>query len=450
MITIAGPNEHIAKVWGTQLVKFYEAYRIMKYVFRVDYHDEVLLCNTITGHLVVLDSDEKQLLNQLPQACNGLMTDLIYNHFLVPIDYNESEQVIKLQKVLHCLLVSESHDEAIIDYTILPTTACNARCYYCYEHGIPVFTMTDTIVHDTVRFIADHCGPNKKVNIRWFGGEPTVAAYRIDQICKELYNYGIVYSSTMTTNGYLFDEEMVSRAKRIWNLKSVMICVDGTENSYNNIKSFVNPKDNPFQRVMKNIGLLLEHGIKVGLRMNFDVDNYLEFKDVLKEVKERFNNNPLLQVYAFPVKGEFINKNGFIHHGSDDWFNSKIPELNDVARSEGLFKRNKSLPSLFYSFCKAGDPSCMVITPKGNLSRCTGIFSRPDQIIGNVKDGINNTAYRKTWSKFGHPQKCVNCVFFPSCVLIDQCPGKGKCFLKETTRQYEDAVINAFNTAKNS
>ena len=30
--------------------------------------------------------------------------------------------------------------------------------------------------------------------------------------------------------------------------------MDGTEEKYNIIKSFINPKDNPYQRVMKNIG----------------------------------------------------------------------------------------------------------------------------------------------------------------------------------------------------
>ena len=45
----------------------------------------------------------------------------------------------------------------------------------------------------------------KPVKIRWLGGEPTVAAHRIDQISKGLIDRGIDFISNITTNGYLFD-----------------------------------------------------------------------------------------------------------------------------------------------------------------------------------------------------------------------------------------------------
>jgi len=61
----------------------------------------------------------------------------------------------------------------ITSYTILPTTGCNARCYYCFEHGSKVMTMTRETAGEVVRFITEHCGPKKTVAIMWFGGEPT-------------------------------------------------------------------------------------------------------------------------------------------------------------------------------------------------------------------------------------------------------------------------------------
>jgi hypothetical protein len=99
-----------------------------------------------------------------------------------------------------------------------------------------------------------------------------------------------------------------------------MICVDGTEKNYNEIKSFVNVQDNPYQRVLRNIGLLLDQGISVSLRMNFDIGNYQDFKDILEEARKRFQGNKLLMVYAFPIKGEYPNKNGQILHGNEAWF----------------------------------------------------------------------------------------------------------------------------------
>lgn len=445
MTTIVEPKQHIAQLWGKQWVREDQIYRLMKYVLQVEHEGKVLLHNVVTGQLVVLEDEEANMLEVIPTRYSSVMEQLVIEHYLVPVDYDEHQQVINLRSILRKFVIESSLDPiALTRYTILPTTACNARCYYCYEHGIPAFTMTKQIADDTVKFIADHCGIERKISIRWYGGEPTVAAYRIDQICKGIRERDIQYSSSITTNGYLFDGEMVSRARELWNLKNAMICVDGTEKNYNEVKAFVNAKDNPYQRVLRNIGLLLEQGVSVSLRMNFDLGNYRDFKDVLTEALQRFQGNKLLQVYAFPVKGEYPDKYGRVMHGSEDWFDEKIAELNDLARAADLFHRTIDLPSLFFSTCNAGSPHFMVITPQGELARCTGVFSHKDQIVGSVTDGVMDQTYWKSWNQFAELSKCVNCPLFPSCVQIERCPGKNDCFLKETFRQYEEVVKNRF------
>lgn len=445
MITVVKPKENIDKLWGKQRVKNQATYRMMRYVLRVDHDSKVLLHNVVTGRLVVLDRAEMTALENLPMAYKPVIAQLVSEHYLVPVDYDEHWQVINLRNILRKFVIASTLNPiAITRYTILPTTACNARCYYCCEHGIPTFTMTKQIADDTVKFIADYCGEERKISIRWYGGEPTVAAYRIDQICKGIRERGIQYSSSITTNGYLFDEEMASRARELWNLKNAMICVDGTERNYNEVKSFANAKDNPYQRVLRNIGLLLEQGVSVALRMNFDLVNHRDFKDILTEALQRFQGNKLLQVYAFPIKGEHPDKYGRVMHGSEAWFDEKIAELNDLARAAELFHRTIDLPSLFFSTCNAGSPHFMVITPQGELGRCTGVFSHKDQIVGSVTDGVVDQAYWKSWIQFADLPKCVNCPLFPSCIQIERCPGKNDCFLKETFRQYEEVVKNAF------
>ena len=446
MITIAEPKEHIEKLWGKQKIREGETYRLMRYVLRVDHEDKVLLHNAVTGRLVVLEREEAEALETLPGSYSPEMEQLVTEHYLVPESYDEHQQAVSLRNILHRFEVADAGKPiSITRYTILPTTACNARCYYCYEHGMPAFTMTEQIADDTVKFIADHCGASKNVFIRWFGGEPTAAAHRIDQICKGLQSKGIQYSSSITTNGYLFDEEMASRAKTLWNLKDAMICVDGTEKNYNEIKAFVNAKDNPYQRVMRNIGLLLEQGVSVELRMNFDLGNYQDFRDILKEARMRYQGNKLLQVHVFPVKGEYQDKHGRIQHGSKAWFDEKIAELNDLAEKEGLFHRSKELPSLFFSTCYAGTPSFMIISSQGQLARCAGIINDDGQTVGNVVGGVTDEDYWKSWTQFADPPKCRGCPFFPSCVMIEKCPGKGECFLKETYRQHEEIVKRVFN-----
>ena len=445
MKTVAEPKRPIDKLWGKQPVREDAVYRLMRYVFRVDHEGSVLLENAVTGRLVLLEQQEAELLDALPRKYDPRMEQLITEHYLVPEDYDEHRQAQNLRKVLWIMDDAEiRRSKAITKYTILPTTACNARCYYCYEHGVQPVTMTEKTAADTVRFISSHCGDKKKVSIRWFGGEPTVAAHRIDQICSGLRDSGIQYAASITTNGYLFDAEMAARAKALWHVRDAMISVDGTERNYNEIKAFVNPQENPYKRVLNNIGLLLGQGIQVALRMNFDLGNYQDFKDVLSEAGERFHGNELLQVYAFPVEGEHPDKNGRILHGSDAWFDEKIAELNDLARAAGLFYRSMEMPSLFYSVCKAANPSAMVISAQGELARCTSIFFDEKQIVGNVADGVISPDFCDRFKAFADPKRCRDCTFFPKCVLIENCPGKDRCFRKETFRQHEESVKRVF------
>ena len=445
MKTIAEPKEYIDKLWGKQRIRKEDTYRMMRYVFRVDQDGQVLLHNVVTGQLVCLEKGEVEVVGNLPQKFSPAMDNLIAAHYLVPDNYDEHQQTVKLRTVLRRLEVLEGGKSFIRQYTILPTTACNARCYYCYERDVYTATMTEEVAEDAVKFITEHAGENGKVSIRWFGGEPTVASERIDQISKGLLRNSVSYTSTMTTNGYLFDEAMVEKAKSIWNLRHLMISVDGTEQHYNAIKSYVNPKDNPYRRVLRNVGLLLDHGIRVDLRMNFDLGNYQDFEEFIRETKERFHGNKLLQVYAFPVKGEYPDQNGCIAHGSPEWFDEKIAELNGLAQESGCFFRELELPYLFFSTCKAGDPASVVIGPRGELARCLSIFERKDQVIGSVKEGIRDQNYREIWSQFADLKECRDCIFFPSCVLIEKCPGKGQCFLKETHRQYEAVIKKTYN-----
>jgi sulfatase maturation enzyme AslB (radical SAM superfamily) len=105
-------------------------------------------------------------------------------------------------------------------YTILTTTDCNARCFYCYEKGIRRLPMSRETADKTVAFIKEHCG-EKSVNISWFGGEPLFNSEVIDIIIGYLKENNIKYISTMVTNGYLFDEKLIFKAKNFWNLTNV-------------------------------------------------------------------------------------------------------------------------------------------------------------------------------------------------------------------------------------
>ena len=439
MRTIVEPKKSIAKLWGKQRVKESDTYRMMKYVIRVDCEDNVLLHNVVTGQLIALEKDEASLLERLPLRGCSEIQQLIEYHYLVDEMFDEHDQVVKMRRILNELQMAQQKP-GITHYTILPTTACNARCYYCFEHGAKTVTMTEQTANSVVDYIKSHCGEKKQIAISWFGGEPTVAATRIDQICEGLWKDGIEYRSDIITNGYLFDEKMATKAKELWNLEQASITLDGTENTYNRIKSYVGVKDNPYQRVLTNVGLLLSQGITVTLRMNFDLNNYFEFKDLLKELKELFSDNHLLQIRVHPIVGEYTTPEGTVSHGSEKWFEEKTYELNSMARENGFLETKIYLPYLKFTGCQANQKSSVTITPEGKIVRCPEQFGE-DQITGNIWDGVTNIQIVKEWKEFADYPRCRECVLFPFCERLKLCNVKDRCcYSKELITEIQNSM----------
>ena len=431
MRTVAEPNKNIIRLWGKQSVKTDEAYRLMKYVIRVEHAGKIALHNVVTGQLCILDSEEERILNELPASFTSNMTSLIESHFLVPEHYEENKQVKNLRTVLRRM---RPRSTAITHYTILPTTACNARCYYCFEQGSKIVTMTEQTADDTVKFIAAHCGDDKRIAITWFGGEPTVAANRIDQICEGLQAEGIAYSSMIYTNGYLFDEEMARKARTLWHLNHVQMSVDGTEQIYNSVKAYVNAKENPYQRVMRNIGHMLDEKISVAVRMNVDYVNYQNFTDLVQEFAERYGGNSRLSVCAYSLIGEYADHDGNVNHADESWIAEKVEELNRYAKAKGFIRPSKELPQLRLNACMGDSSASITIGADGCLVKCAEQF-REEDAVGTVIDGITNDGLIQEWQLINDSSVCNDCPFFPACIQLTKCSGAGHCYRQGKNQQ---------------
>ena len=439
MKTIVQPKKIIEKLWGKQRIDDVVTYRLMRYVIRVDQDNKVYLHNVVTGQLVELEQTETEVLDKLPMVFESVMEQLVADHYLVPVEYAEDEQVVKLRKIL--LNLTDAQRKPVIQkYTILPTTACNARCYYCYEKGIVADTMTEQVADETVRFIVDQ-SKDQRIRIRWFGGEPTLAAKRIDQISDGLRRAGVDFSSTMISNGYLFDKEMVEKASKKWNLTSIKISIDGARTNYNRIKAYVYADDNPYERIIRNIGLFLKAGIRVNIYMNFDRNNYLDFEKVLNEYEELFQKNPLLRVRSHQLMLDHHEPEQQDSHADETWYQDMINELNTMSRQRGFLNRDNELPSLTYTWCEAASGTSTTILPNGNLVSCPEQLSE-DQVIGNIKSGIVNKDLISSWRRVAYSPKCRNCILFPDCMKIQNCASADKCFVKsERMEQYRYRII---------
>ena len=283
MRTILTAKDSISKIWGAPKPKDV-LYRWIKFLLRVEVDGGVLLHNAVTGHLIFLTNAEIEYLTISSEDVSELKKELIANHFLVPENFDEYKSVNQLRKIFQ---LQQAGDE-INHYVILPTTYCNAHCFYCYESDYPRFHMTEETGQKVIDYITEHRG-NKNVTIQWFGGEPLVGIQRIDQISQGLTERGIPFSSSMISNGYLFDEEIVERSASLWKLGRIQITIDGTEDTYNRVKAYSGICDNPFYRVLRNIDLLINKGIHVNIRLNVDFYNKDDIQTLINELGKRYS-----------------------------------------------------------------------------------------------------------------------------------------------------------------
>ena len=384
-----------------------ERYRLMTYVLQQPVADGLLLYNTLTCSLVLLTPDEA--------ADITAQGELIDRWFLVPEAHDDLKLCRQVQQMVALLTPVP---KVVTSYTILPTTGCNARCFYCYEQGTKPVTMTAETASRVVHYIVAHRG-DEKITLRWFGGEPLVNAKVIDQICTELNGQGVSFHSEMTTNGYLFDADMVQRAKNLWQLQKVQITLDGTAQTYNRVKAYVYHGVNAFERVLENIGLLTAAGIHAHIRLNVDKHNIGEMAELVELLHQRFGANEHLSVYSHELFGERTPED------NAELFALRM-QLKQQIIACGYDNKRRLQKDIKLNRCMADKDGSVVIAPDGHLGKCEHYFDR--ELFGHIDSEERDEAILR---KFKEPpaeiEACTTCFFYPQCCRLVMCPSDFGC-----------------------
>lgn len=391
----------IEQIVGPQKRAEGQRYRLMTYVVQQPVDDGVLLYNTLTCSLVLLTPDEA--------ADITAQQELIDRWFLVPQDYDDRKACIEIRQLAALL---KPADQPITDYTILTTTGCNARCFYCFEKGMKSVSMTAETASKVVRYIMAHRG-DEEVKISWFGGEPLVNAKVIDLICTELREQGVPFCSTMISNGYLFDADKVQRARDLWQLRSVQITLDGTEQTYNRVKDYVYRGVNAFERVLQNIGLLTAAGIRVNIRLNVDQHNIGEMAVLVELLHQRFGTNEHLTVYSMQLYGEHSPED------SAELFAQRMQLKQQIAQCGYKLKRGLQ-KDIKLVHCMADSDERVMIAPDGHLGKCEHYID--SNFFGHIDSEERDEAILlKFKERQADNEACATCFYYPQCILLTMC-----------------------------
>ena len=387
------------------------------------------LYNTFTTSVVILDDDsiKKYFIDENFSDENDIISELHDMGFFIDDSFDELKYLESLRRTV------VDSNKKIVDLMIAPTMDCNARCYYCFEHGCHHEKMTKETADAVVSYIINNWN-GELFNISWFGGEPLLATDVMDYISRELERKSINFISKITTNGYELSESTVRHALNHWHTNKIQISIDALHEEYNRIKNYKGViSESPFDKVLANVRTALESGIKIRIRINFNPIEKSKASELMDYLQVRFSAYENFSCYFAPIdtKSSIVPS---IAGKFDSLTEHPFLSLIKLARKYGYYAGNNRDKNKNYMYddkgflsalklypsptnCYASCPSMFAIDSKGDLYKCHRVLGKGEQYSsGNVRTGIiKNDIYNFFCNTDLSYDECKDCKILPIC-----------------------------------
>lgn len=399
-------------------------YRFNKFIIETQHEDEFIWYNVFTGAIVSIKDYEKD--NVFTDDFCTYADFLVQNYFLVPEQFDEEDVLIEYRK-RKVVPITANTLTRLRNFTILTTTKCNARCFYCYQmHTKGKQHMTPETANKVAKYIIDTTFEGQEVFLGWFGGEPLYNPKVIDIITTKVSSAKRKVISSIITNGYLFDEKLCKKATRDWNIRNVQITLDGTEDIYNSAKNFIYKDTNAFQVVIKNIHSMLNAGLNVNVRMNVDLHNVDNLKELIVFLAEEFKGEEHFSAYVH----ELFDDTRSEEHNKELFAN--MNEIDELLSEYKLRKAGGHIPGTIKTVhCMVDDGKSIVIMPDGQLGVCEHYEN--EHFVGHI-DNPSEIALDEVrqWREMSEYQElCKDCPYKPACLKCKLCPDHKICDIHE-------------------
>ncbi|WP_304211937.1 radical SAM protein [Phocaeicola plebeius] len=407
-------------------------------VIRIE-SSETLVYNTFSKSLVLLSWDirHRQIEDLRPDE-----VQILYScNIIVNIDLDEQ---VKYWEIHHLLRQIEYSTHAINRYNILTTTGCNARCFYCFEDGVDIKTMSSRTAEQVATYIYNNSLNTEMVELRWFGGEPLVNYKAIDIICSNLQKMGQPFYSTISSNGTLIGLPHIYNSLKKWNFKKVRLSFDGLKEEHNRRKNYPSIPD-AYTVTLENVDKLIAIGVETSIRLTFDENNLNDIFKVAEMLIKRYKDNKLVKVYSRCI----FEKLTTIAANNNLAQVKKLVEFKEFIDSllfkNGLYDETKWQPIGYQpSFCAANNPNAVVIDPMGRLTSCETITPNT-QFWGDITNGVTDDNEKNRWIEITPiKEKCKTCHFLPSCTTFSLCPNDYYDCIERANNSYQNYLLSEF------
>ncbi len=309
--------------------------------------------------------------------------------------------------------------------TMMPTESCNFRCTYCYEDHVPNTMRRQTLdrIHE---YIAKQAPDFKRINISWFGGEPTLCKDTVLETAELLKGlqkaYGLEYTSGMTTNGYLLSK---SDFLLYYNagITSYQITLDGW--NHDKTRPHVSGKGT-LQTILTNLQEISrlpqdEYRFNIILRYNILSNSACDsWYDHLHKLFGEDNRFSILVRAVGNWGGESVNTLDLLK-GTD--VKAALNTHTAYLKKIGLRGGEENAAPLS-QICYASYPHSMVFRADGTIQKCTVALAHPKNCIGYVdlEQGVILDKFAEhRWSGTELHSDCYRCAKVLSCLNM-QCP----------------------------
>jgi uncharacterized protein len=327
---------------------------------------------------------------------------------------------------------ASSQDDSTHAFVLVPTAYCNMGCDYCgqthvkkpysAEHRASVEQrVTDAIEDSTCR----------TVEVRWFGGEPTMAWASIRSMSQHFVaaadRNDTDYRALIVTNGALVNERKLHEMQDDLAIHDLCVTVDGVGSMHDSHRPLKSGKGS-FQRIMDWLTYVATHpaelpDLHVTVRTNVDVNNADQFDAFIEEMAERgFGGRPNITFNISPVYA-WSNDVSHIRISKDKFAREEagwLQKMSDLQLDVPL------LPAaLRTALCPAVSSNEEVISATGKIFSCT---EHPLVDQHEASDGLGSVTelpwpgrrptglYDKWHDQLASAdQLCSACSFLPVC-----------------------------------
>ncbi|MDO4266818.1 MAG: thioether cross-link-forming SCIFF peptide maturase [Eubacteriales bacterium] len=300
---------------------------------------------------------------------------------------------------------------------------CNLNCSYCFAsqgkyHGERAM-MSFEVGKQALDFLMDHSGTRRNLEVDFFGGEPLMNW----DVVKQLVEYarsvekerGKNFRFTLTTNGMLIDDDVIDFANR--EMSNVVLSLDGRKEIHDRLRVDYAGKGSWDRIVPKFQKLVKARGNQnYYMRGTFTHANPDFLKDIQCMLDLGFTELSMEPVVCAPGDAAALTPEDL------EIVKKQYEELADLM----LKRKKEGRPFTFYHYmidlksgpcvykrlsgCGSGT-EYMAVTPWGDLYPCHQFVGEESYKLGNVWDGVENTALRESFRQCNAYSRkdCENC-----------------------------------------